>query len=167
MQNIETHFSRTDELFRRCEEANRDLVDGQFDLSKDASQKNSANESAQKRKKREKKEALKPWFCCDFKTYKIRADYIARLYDNPFISPLIYQHFDELRSVDLYSLAGDLDFLTDDAIEISNIWKGNTSLDIIEDVMHGFIHFKSSSYLVCEEATQLTTERFQQAVGLF
>lgn len=155
----------TDDLFRSCEEANQDL-DDQFDLSKDASKKAGPNESAKKRKKREKQEDLEPWFNCDFKTFKIRADYIARLYENPIITPLTYEHLDELKGIDLYSLVGDLDFLLDESIEISNLWKGNTSLDIIEEVMHGFIHFKSSSYSVCEEATQLTMERFQRAVGL-
>ena len=124
------------------------------------------NESSKQRKKREKKEDLEPWFNCDFKTYKIRADYIARLYENPIISPLTYEHLDELNSIDLYTLVGDLDFLQDESIEISNVWKGNTSLDVIDDVMHGFIHFQRSSYSVCEEATQLTVERFQRAVGL-
>lgn len=157
-------FIFTDALFRKCEEANQHL-DDQFDLSRDVQQKD--NESDKKRKKRERKEDREPWFNCDYKTYKIRADYIARLYENPFISPMTYQHFDELNGIDLFSLVGDLDFLQDEAIEISNIWKGNTSLDVIDDVMHGFIHFKSSSYTVCEEATRLMMERFQKAVGLF
>lgn len=161
-----TNFSLADELFRSCEEANRDLIDDKFDLSGGALN-NGANESSKKQKKREKKADLSPWFNCDYKTYKTRADYIARLYNNPIISPLIYQHFDELSSVDLCTLAGDLDFLVDDAIEISNIWKGNTSLAIIENLMHGFIYFEHSSYLACEEATRLTVQRLQQAVGLF
>lgn len=74
--------------------------------------------------KSKKKEDSKPWYLCDYATYKTRSDYIGSFYQHEFINPLIYQHFDELKNVDLYSIVGELDLLVDDSIELSKKWKG-------------------------------------------
>ena len=86
-------------------------------------------------------------------------------YQNSFITPLTYEHFDELKNVHLFSLVGDLDFLIDDAIEITNIWKGNRNLDILKDVIHGYYYFGKASQ-TCKEAIDLTIRRFQKACEL-
>lgn len=115
--------------------------------------------------KRSWKKNSAPWYLCDFALYKERSAYINQFYKNAIFTPILYDHFDDLKDVDLYTVVGELDFLVDDSIEISQKWKGNVSLDIVNDLMHGYFYFSDFS-VVCEEASNLSIQRLQKACGL-
>lgn len=111
-------------------------------------------------------ESSTPWFNCDYKTFKNRADYVTSFYDHPFIEPILYKEkFDELKEIDLYALAGNDDVLLDDCLELASLWKGKRCLDVFENVIHGFLNF----YLLSDtmnDAFEITVDRFQEACGL-
>lgn len=115
--------------------------------------------------KEAKNEPDSPWYQCDYATFKSRMEYIKTFYDdNPIITPLIYKHFDELKSIDLYSLGGEFDFLLDDSIELAKKWKGNMCLDLLETIMHGYFYFEQLS-AASKESVSLTVKRLQKASG--
>ena len=142
---------KNSELYKKIEQSNQHLfTDEPYSLNTNEKSKN----------------PKKPFFSCDYPTFKIRCEYIDSYFrGNSFIAPFSYEHFDELSSIDLYSLVGDLDFLMDDSIEISNRFQGNVSLDILKDVIHGYYHFGKASR-TCKEAINFTIRRFQEACDL-
>lgn len=122
------------------------------------------DDSIKKKRISFKKENSRPFFHCDYSTYNTRMNYVKQFYENPIITPISYEHFDELSTIDLYTISGELDFLVDDSIEISNKWKGNVSLDIVNDLMHGYFYFNQVTD-ICKEATDLSVKRIQEACG--
>lgn len=108
----------------------------------------------------------KLWYNCDYKTYRDRADYIVTFYNHPFINPIVYKDkFEELKDVALYAFIGKDDFFTDEAIEMTRIWKGKKRLDIFDNIFHGFfqLNFLSSD---TRYAFEVAIMRFQEACGL-
>lgn len=65
----------------------------------------------------------RPWYRCSFPKFVNYADYIGTFFDHPFIQPLLYDHFHELKNVELYAFTGNNDLLLDHSIELARIWR--------------------------------------------
>ena len=69
-----------------------------------------------------------PWFNASWIDYLNRSDYMITFFNNPFINPISYQHFDELKETSLFLVCADEDFLLDDGLDLAKKWKGTLFL---------------------------------------
>ena len=107
-----------------------------------------------------------PWFHCDYKTFRNRADYLFSFFSHPLINPFLYRHqFDQLKEIALFLFVGKYDFLLDQNIELSKLWQGSVCLDVFDKLIHGFLPFHGFS-VECSEALEVVVKRFQEACGL-
>lgn len=72
---------------------------------------------------------------------------------------------DELQDICLFIQACEFDPLLDDSIQLGRHWKGPVHIDVIENVMHGFLSFQDIS---CEsrQGGDLCIQRISQALKL-
>lgn len=78
---------------------------------------------------------------------------------HPFVSPLYYDDFESLRDVKLFMAPCSHDSLLDEAIIMASKWRGVVSLDVMNNLQHGFLHliFRENS----RKAVDLIIKRIQ------
>lgn len=68
-------------------------------------------------------------------------DALDQITVNPYISPLLYEHFEDLRTVNLYLIGLHFDPFLDDNVSMAKQWKGPVSFDVLDELQHGFLNF--------------------------
>ena len=81
-----------------------------------------------------------PWYRQDEEAIeKVIKKIIKRHKEDPFINPLIYDKFHELKNVRCFIQCCEYDPLLDDSIKIAKLWQGPMTLDLVNDHCHGFM----------------------------
>ena len=80
-----------------------------------------------------------PWFRKPIEQAKSIYFKFLEMNKNPFISPIAYEHLDDLSGIPCYVQGAEFDILLDDAIEIAKRWRGPSILDIVPEANHGFM----------------------------
>lgn len=57
-----------------------------------------------------------PWYVCDGDLYDRRTNYLIHMLNHPYGSPLVYDHFDQLKNIKMYLISSHLDPLLDDNV---------------------------------------------------
>jgi len=83
----------------------------------------------------------KPWYLADKKVLRTKLDALEAITINPYISPLFYDDFEGLKNVNLYLIALHFDPFLDDNVSMAKKWRGKVSLDVLDDLQHGFLNF--------------------------
>lgn len=81
----------------------------------------------------------------------------------PYLSPIFYEHLDELSGITLNSIIGEFDPLLDENIVLSKLWKGKVTLDVFEDAGHGFLHIGSKDLKV--KGNETCIRRIQESLN--
>lgn len=89
---------------------------------------------------------------------------IQRKLETPYISPLFYEDFQSLESVDLYLVTSEYDVFLDDSVSLAHKWKGKVSLDVVPDLPHAFLHFMGTASEITA-AYDVCTDRLCQSVA--
>ena len=82
---------------------------------------------------------------------------------NPYISPLLYDDFDSLKYVNLYLIALHFDPFLDDNVSMAKKWKGKVSLDVLDELQHGFLNFMPFVE-EAKKANVICIERLKEAI---
>lgn len=82
---------------------------------------------------------------------------------NPYISPLLYDDFDSLKDVNLYLIALHFDPFLDDNVSMAKKWKGKVSLDVLDELQHGFLNFMPFVE-EAKKANVICIERLKEAI---
>jgi len=78
---------------------------------------------------------------------------------------ILYQNFDDLKDIPLAIQACEFDPLLDDSVYLARKWKGQITLDVIEDVPHGFLSFQDFSP-EARKAAKLCAKRMSECLGI-
>ena len=78
---------------------------------------------------------------------------------------LLAANFREMADIPLFVQACEFDPLLDDAIHIAKLWCGPVQVDVIENVMHGFLAFQDFS-AEARRGGQICADRLAQALKL-
>jgi len=63
---------------------------------------------------------------------------------NPYVSPLMADF--DIDDVSLFLVGLTYDACLDDTITLARNWKGHVSLDVLDDLPHGFLNFCEYQY---------------------
>lgn len=82
--------------------------------------------------------------------------------ESPYLSPLKYDHFDDLKDVHLFITACSQDVILDHSVEMAKRWRGKVTLDVMDHLPHMFL----ALILVNEarDALDLAIERILQFI---
>ena len=80
-----------------------------------------------------------PWYRKDLKSMEQVLKVNIKKKEDPFVNPLCYTKFDELKNVQCFIQACEFDPLLDDSIAIAKLWKGPVTIDLVNDHCHGFM----------------------------
>lgn len=105
----------------------------------------------------------RPWYLADKRTLRRKLDALDQITVNPYISPLLYEHFDDLKEVNLYLIALNYDPFLDDNVTMAKLWKGKVVLDVIDELQHGFLNFMPFVD-EAKKANQVCIKRLQEAI---
>lgn len=84
---------------------------------------------------------------------------------HPYASPLRSCNYDLFPEVALYEVVGEYDPFLDDAVALARKWRGHVQMDVVPDLMHGFLYFGMLSEQ-CQKAGDIVVERLKQALKL-
>lgn len=105
----------------------------------------------------------KPWYLADKKALKCKLDALDQITVNPYISPLLYKHFDDLKKVNLYLIGLHYDPFLDHNVSMAKQWKGKVSFDVLDGLQHGFLNFMPFVD-EAKKANSVCIERLRKAV---
>lgn len=109
------------------------------------------------------KEKAKPWYLADKKILRTKLDALKEITINPYISPLLYDDFDSLKDVNLYLIALHFDPFLDDNVSMAKKWRGKVSLDVLDELQHGFLNFMPFVE-EAKKANLICIERLKEAI---
>ena len=80
----------------------------------------------------------------EFKEFVQKIPRLNAVASNPFVSPLLFEDFSVLGSIDLHLISSHFDESLDDNVSLARVWTGKVHLDVIEDnlfdlTVEGFI----------------------------
>jgi len=105
------------------------------------------------------------WFACDKEELIGRLNKFNNLFEHPYLSSIKYAHFDSLKETELYLITPYFDPLHDDSIEMAKTWQGPLTIDILDALSHGFLHFIQFSHEAAE-GCDLALRRVKKALRL-
>lgn len=111
------------------------------------------------------KKNQKPWYKENESQLKKKIELINHKCTLPYISPLLYSNFMSLADVSLYLIAATYDVCLDDSIVMAKKWTGPITLDICDNLPHGFLNFIMFS-VEAKEASDLVVIRIKQALNI-
>lgn len=83
----------------------------------------------------------------------------------PYISPIFYNHFEDLSGIKLFLIASEFDALLDDSVALAKKWpRSEVHLDIVHKMPHGFLSFVVLSP-AARRANKLCLKRLIEAVN--
>lgn len=69
----------------------------------------------------------------EFKEFVQKIPRLNAVASNPFVSPLLFEDFSVLGSIDLHLISSHFDESLDDNVSLARVWTGKVHLDVIED----------------------------------
>lgn len=109
-----------------------------------------------------KPESPEGWYACSKSEALNRIIAFGDLVKHPYLSQLMYTNFDGLADVPCHLIALVNDPLLDDSIDMANKWKGHCTLDVLDDLHHGFLNACLSS-VEASEGSDLVLNRIKEA----
>jgi acetyl esterase/lipase len=106
------------------------------------------------------------WFACSKEELLTRIEAFGDILDHPYMSPIKYEHFERLKDVSCHLIPLLYDPLLDDSIEMAKKWTGPVTVDCLDGLNHGFLHFIHNS----QEAMagcDLVLHRIKQALKIY
>lgn len=94
------------------------------------------------------------------------------LLEHPYMSPLNYEHLEDLAHLQLHLIAVHSDPVLDYSVAMARRWRGDVTLNVLDDLNHGFLNFIFLGLLddtlkqTHEEATQLCCGRLSHILKL-
>ncbi|XP_053212084.1 uncharacterized protein LOC128395648 [Panonychus citri] len=106
----------------------------------------------------------KSWYDCDNETFEERVNQMASRITIPYISPVVSYDLETIKDLELYLISTEFDPLLDTNIELAKKWKGKLTLDVIDQMAHGFSAYYSLSNS-CYQASKLCLQRLKESVS--
>lgn len=82
-----------------------------------------------------------PWYRAEKDKLQETVERLYKITSNPYISPLYYQDFESLASINLHLIALHFDPFLDDNVTMAKRWKGKVTLDVLDGLQHGFLNY--------------------------
>ncbi|XP_015791598.1 hormone-sensitive lipase [Tetranychus urticae] len=82
-----------------------------------------------------------PWYRAEKAKLQETVEKLYKITSNPYISPLYYQDFESLASINLHLIALHFDPFLDDNVTMAKKWKGKVTLDVLDGLQHGFLNY--------------------------
>ena len=101
-----------------------------------------------------------PWFRRPLGETRAVFEHNLSVLEHPLVSPLFYDKFEQLSDVNLYMVALHADPLLDNAITMASKWKGTVSIDVLDDLAHGFLNYIFFNFM------KSYREKFNPAIDL-
>ncbi|XP_015794268.1 uncharacterized protein LOC107370828 [Tetranychus urticae] len=106
------------------------------------------------------------WFDCDPVVFEKRLIKMTDKLFSPYISILTSYDLTRLSSdLRIHLITSELDVQLDSAFEFERVWEGKITIDVVEDLPHGFYAFAPFSN-AAKIASQVCLDRLKQAIGL-
>lgn len=106
-----------------------------------------------------------PWFMQGRDRIAEKLNNAKQLTRHPFVSPMYYEHLDEIsRDVALTLIALDMDPTLDQSIAMANKWKGRVKLEVVRDMPHAFLNFVSFGFKYWS-AYYYAIDKMKEAMG--
>lgn len=110
-----------------------------------------------------------PWFRRPLEEIRSVFEHNLSVFEHPLVSPLFYDKFQQLSHVNLYMVALHADPLLDNAIIMASKWKGTVSIDVLDDLAHGFLNYIFFNFMksyreIFNPAIDLCIHRMRQAL---
>lgn len=140
--------------FRAVCEGNNNQMDG-------CNNNSSGNNNSRKNSEEKKSSGKTTWYKCRHCS-DVFSRFQAKL-AGPYCSPMNYRDFDSLSNVDLHLIVGEFDLFLDENIALAKMWKGKVTLDVVDDMGHGFLHFLGASRKIAS-ANDLCVKRLYESV---
>lgn len=84
---------------------------------------------------------MKLWYLANKKTLRSKRDPLNQIMVNPYIMPLLYEHFDDLKEVNLYLIGLHYDPFLDHNVSMATQWKCKVSRDVLDGLQNGFLNY--------------------------
>ena len=88
-----------------------------------------------------------PWFMRGKDRIAQKLNNSSQLTSHPYMSPMYYEHLDEIsRETKLTLIALDMDPTLDQSIAMARRWKGEVDFDVVRDLPHAYLNFVSFAF---------------------
>ncbi|XP_053212299.1 uncharacterized protein LOC128395838 [Panonychus citri] len=105
------------------------------------------------------------WFDCDPITFEKRLNKLTDKLFHPYISLLTSYDLNRLTDhLKVHLVTSDLDVQLDSALEFERVWKGSLTIDIVDDLPHGFYAFSMLSK-TAKDGAQICLDRLKQSIN--
>lgn len=105
------------------------------------------------------------WYACSKPELMSRFAAFGDNLEHPYLSTLKYQKFDQLKDVSCHLIGLVNDIFLDQSVDMAKKWKGNCTLDVVDELSHAFLNYLPFSSLALE-GSDLVLSRIKQAFDI-
>ncbi|RWS01910.1 hormone-sensitive lipase-like isoform X2, partial [Dinothrombium tinctorium] len=106
------------------------------------------------------------WYRCDIEKFEQRLAHIFRIAQHPYINAMNTDLIESLENMSVFLITSHYDVLLDNNVEFAKTWKGEITLDVVDGLSHGFLHWCFLSR-EAQKASDICLKRLQQAIGFY